>query len=175
MIFIQQTFQTGRMNKLRFLSITVVLLLLLNVGTLVYLFMSQKTKDEQVGPPGRAAADFIIQQLKLNDQQQQQFAALRRQHQDITRQVQNEDRRLHDEYFGLLKTDNPDKIKADSISLLIAKQRSLVEAATFDHFQQLRKLCNDDQKKLFDSVIDEVLRMMAPKGPHPGGPPPPPR
>jgi Spy/CpxP family protein refolding chaperone len=125
--------------------------------------------------PAHGASDFIIEQLKLDEKQQQQFFELRRQHQDITRQIREKDRKLHDQYFDLLKTDNPDKTKADSISLLIGQQRSRVEAATFDHFQQLRNLCRVDQKKIFDNTIDEIMRLMAPKGPGHGGPPPPER
>lgn len=161
------------MNKLRFLTWTVILLLLLNAGTLIYLLMSKRTETDQRPPRGEGASKFIIEQLKLDDKQQLQFAELRHQHQEIIRRIQDQDRSLHDEYFNLLKTDTPDKAKADSISLLIAKQRSAIEAATFEHFLQLRRLCNDDQKKLFDATIDEIMRQMGgPKGPPPGGPPP---
>ena len=159
------------MNKLRFLTVTVVLLLLLNIGSLAYLFLS-RNKDERIGPQGSGASDFIIEQLQLDATQQQQFFELRKQHRDIMRRTQEEDRRLHDVYFSLLKTDNPDKEKADSVSSLLAAQRSLIEAANFDHFQQLRKLCRDDQKKLFDATIDEIARRIGPKGPPRGEPPP---
>jgi protein CpxP len=158
------------MNKFRFLTWSVVVLLLLNAGTLIYLLMSKQADKKP--PPGEGASSFIIEQLKLDAQQQQLFFELRHQHQEIIQRIQEQDRRLHDEYFNLLKTDNPDRVKADSISSLIAKQRSSIEAATFDHFQQLRKLCRDDQKKLFDATIDEIMKRMGPKGPPPGGPPP---
>jgi protein CpxP len=160
------------MNKFRFLIGSVVILLLLNAGTLIYLLTSKQ--PGKMSPPGEGASNFIIEQLKLDAQQQQLFLELRHQHQEIIQRIQEQDRKLHDAYFNLLKTDNPDRVKADSISLLIAKQRASIEAATFDHFQQLRNLCRDDQKKLFDATIDEIMKRMAPKGPPPGGPPPPP-
>jgi periplasmic protein CpxP/Spy len=159
------------MNKLRFLTWTVILLLLLNAGTLIYLLTTRN--QDQRPPHGDPAPDFITEQLQLDAQQQLRFAELRHQHQEIVRRIQEQDRKLHDEYFNLLKTDNPDRVKADSISLLIGKQRSSIEAATFEHFQQLRRMCNDEQKKLFDATIDEIMKRMAPKGPPPGGPPPP--
>ncbi|MEI9810894.1 MAG: hypothetical protein WDO16_25130 [Bacteroidota bacterium] len=159
------------MNKLRFLTATVILLLLLNIGTLVYLFLSRH-KEERRLPPGRSASGYIIEQLQLDAQQQQQFSDLRMQHQAIAGAAHREDRRLHDIYFSLLKTDNPDRAKADSVSALIAAQRSLMESATFAHFKELRKLCRDDQKKRFDTIIDEIARRIGPNGPPPGGPPP---
>jgi len=158
------------MNKLRFLAWAVILLLLLNAGTLIYLFTEKRT--DQRPPRGEGPSNFIVEHLKLDKQQREQFFQLRRQHQQITRTIHEEDRLLHDQYFELLKTDNPDKAKADSISRLIGQQRSRLEAATFDHFQQLRKLCDGDQKKLLDETIDEITRLMMPKGPPPGGPQP---
>lgn len=161
------------MNKFRFLAIAVILLLLLNIGTLAYLFRT-RNDNERPGPPGRAVADFIIKQLQLDEGQQQTFAELRNSHQAALQAAHKEDRRLHDVYFDLLKTDNPDRKKADSVSKLIADQRSIIEMTTFIHFEALRKLCRDDQKKRFDATIDEVMRRMGPKGPpppDPGGPP----
>lgn len=159
------------MNKVLFLTIGIVLLFLLNAGMLIYLF---KLRSYQQELRGQGAGQFIIDQLKLNQQQQQAFAALRRQHRETIRSAQDEDRLLHDVYFTLLKTDHPDKAKADSVASLIAAQRAIIEKATFNHFQQLRNLCVGEQKKLFDDTIDEIARRMAPPHPRPDGPPPPP-
>ncbi|HSC38415.1 MAG TPA: hypothetical protein VLD19_11100, partial [Chitinophagaceae bacterium] len=105
---------------------------------------------------------------------QQQFAGLRKEHQQAIRAVHEEDRRLHDAYFDLLKTDHPDRAKVDSLALLIGAEENLLSKATFEHFEKLRALCRDDQKKLFDATIDEISHRMAPP-PHgrPDGPPPP--
>lgn len=161
------------MNKQRFLWATIILLLVLNLGTLVWLFYSHN-KQEEGRPPG-GAADFIVEQLQLDQQQQEQFFELRRQHRTTIRQAQEEDKNLHDTYFGLLKTDNPDKKLVDSVAVLMAAQRSHMETATFDHFAQLRKICRDGkQKKLFDETIDEIARQIAAPGRPlpPGGRPP---
>lgn len=161
------------MNKSRLILVALILLVLLNIGTLIILFLPTRKEDRQ-GPPGRTAADFIIGQLHLDASQQEKFAELRMRHQDAVAVARREDRRLHDMYFNLLKNDQPDKTKADSVSRLIADQRRVIEEATFIHFEELRKLCRDDQKKLFDATIDEIARMIGPKGPppHPGVPPP---
>lgn len=156
------------MNKVVFLTVCIILLFLLNAGLLIYLFRLNSYQRELHDQRG---ALFIIDRLHLDAQQQEQFAGLRRKHQEVTRQAQEEDRHLHDEYFALLKTAHPDKAKADSIASLIAAQRAVIERATFDHFEQLRHLCNEDQKKLFDATIDEIARRMAPPHERPGRPP----
>jgi Spy/CpxP family protein refolding chaperone len=144
---------------------------------LIYLFRLHSYSQEL---HGQRADLFIIDRLHLDTKQQEQFALLRQQHQDVTRRAQDEDRHLHDEYFTLLKTAHPDKAKADSIASLIAAQRAVIEKATFDHFEKLRNLCNQEQQQLFDGTIDEIARRMAsphgrPDGPPEGMPPPPPR
>lgn len=156
------------MSKVLFLTICIVVLFLLNAGMLVYLFRLRTYQHEL---RGQNASLFIIDRLHLDVNQQKEFATLRQQHQAITRRAHEEDRQLHDEYFTLLKTAHPDKAKADSIASLIATQRTVIEKATFDHFEKLRNLCNDEQKVLFDNTIDEIARRMAPAPNRPGGPP----
>jgi protein CpxP len=160
------------MNKTKFLTIGLVLLLLLNAVTLFILFHMHLSQRDHEKHEGEGPANFIVEQLRLDANQQKQFADLRHQHQDFARKTHEEGKKLHDAYFELLKTDNPDKTKADSIATLIAAHQKELELFTFDHFQKLRVICRDDQKKLFDETIDEIAKMAGGGPPHPGGPPP---
>lgn len=161
------------MNKTTLLTVAVVGLLLLNAGLLVFMF----TKRPPMGPPrgeGRgSAAEVIIEKLKLDDKQQLQFAELRKQHRDQMEKIQGEDRELHRTYFDLLKQDNPNHTQADSLATLIGEHNKQIQQVTFNHFEQLRKICNAEQKQLFDATIDEIIRMMMPPPGRPGpqGPP----
>jgi protein CpxP len=154
-----------------FLTISVILLLVLNVVTLFILFHLHAGGDHGPhGPNDKGPADYIITQLKLDEQQQRQFEDLKSRHHALANDAEREDERLHDLYFSMLKSDTPDKSKVDSIANLIGEQRKKMATATFNHFQQLRSICRDDQKKLFDNTIDEIAKMVTG---HPGGPPPP--
>jgi periplasmic protein CpxP/Spy len=158
------------MKKMTFLIVSIVLLLVLNAVTLFILFQRHPGNDHGPrGDRGKGPADYIVKQLKLDAPQQQQFEELRNQHHDFTRDGEREDERLHDLYFSMLKSDNPDKSKVDSVATLIGRQREKLAAATFDHFQKLRAICRDDQKKLFDNTIDEIAKQVTG---HPGPPPP---
>lgn len=150
------------MNKLTLMTVGIVVLLAMNAAMLVLLFRPQHMRDER--GPGPAA--FIVEQLQLDAGQQRSFETLRREHRSALREAQDEDRRLHDAYFSLLKTGAPNKPAADSLSALIGRQRSIMEAATFEHFSKLRALCRPDQQQRFDAIIDEVLRRMGPPPPH---------
>ena len=52
---------------------------------------------------------------------------------------------------------------------LIDRVLNQFELATFYHFQKTRSICTPDQQKKIDEVIDDALRMMAPKPPGPPG------
>jgi periplasmic protein CpxP/Spy len=163
--------QINYMNKTTFLTIGIVGLLLLNAVTLFILFRMQGEKDHQ-GREGGGPANFIVDQLRLDENQQKQFADLRHAHQDFVRKHHGEEKNLHDAYFNLLKTDHPDKTQVDSIAGLMANKHKELEEITFEHFQKLRAICRDDQKKLFDETIDEIAKMVGGSPPRRGGPPP---
>jgi hypothetical protein len=160
------------MSKINLLVMAVIGLLLLNAGTLFFMFRWHGTTADSRLDNGEGPAAYIIQVLKLDTQQQAQFTVLRREHQQAIRHVHQEDRRLHDAYFSLLKTDHPDQAKVDSIADLICAEEKLLAKTTFDHFEKLRALCRTDQKELFDATIDDIARRMAPPPQRrPGGPP----
>ncbi|MEI9945048.1 MAG: periplasmic heavy metal sensor [Chitinophagaceae bacterium] len=169
------------MKKINFLVLCVVLLLLLNIGTLAFLFYRPGHEKKDDRHPSKDPAGFIISKLKLDTEQQNQFEQLRRKHHDSAKIMQDEDRRLHDAFFDLLKTDNPDKNKVNELADLVAAQQKTLAINAFDHFMQLRAICHDDQKKLFDENINEITKAVAqgrPPGPGDGppgagGPPPP--
>jgi periplasmic protein CpxP/Spy len=158
------------MSKTKFLTLGLMLLLALNAVTLFLLFRMRSDGVNYPRPP-EGPANYIVKQLQLDEKQQQQFAGLRRQHQEMMRRIHDEQKRLHDGYFDLLKTDDPDESRVDSIATLMSQNEKNIELATFDHFKRLRTICRNDQKKLFDDTIDEIARMLTKPGPPGGGPP----
>jgi len=176
------------MNKTKLLIICVAALVVLNAGTLFYLFRTQK-KEPQRQPEKGGPATYIIEQLKLTDQQQAEFKKLRDEHQGSVRPAREEDKKLHQAFFSLVKSGQAYGPEADSLVSLMAGQRKIMESATFAHFQKLRTLCTDQQKPKLDEIIDELAMRVGGQpgegrppgdrpepppgeGDHPGPPPP---
>jgi hypothetical protein len=149
------------MKKEQFFMITTFVLLLLNTGTLVFLFKNQgqNIPGKMDGGPG----EYIIRELDLNPSQQKQFEVLRRQHQEQFSSIRDEDRRHHDVYFGMLKTNFQEPGVVDSITSLIGAQRKQTELALFDHFTALRSICDPAQKEKLNNILDEIARRLSPK------------
>jgi len=174
------------------LSIIILLLLTANIVSLVFLW-TQKGGDKErreMPPPGGGGQvfEFVSNELKLDSTQREAYRKLRDEHQAAQKPLQDSIRKAKDAFFSLLQqAAAPDSlIQAGSKRTRDAEQQ--LDMLTFRHFQKLRAICNADQQKKFDEIIQDVLRRMAPprrqgpppgregEGPGPGGdhrPPPP--
>jgi protein CpxP len=152
------------MKRETLLTLTVCALLIINIGTLAYLIAGKR--DER--PRGNKVVDkLIIEGLKLNETQIDQFEELKHDHRSQINEVERKERKLQKAYFELLQQAQPDHAVADSVSHLLGAIQQEKLQITFDHFSDLRGICNSEQKVLFDSLIADISRalMMAPKPP----------
>ena len=154
-------------------AIAILVLVLINIATLLTFWCSKKRGfNEHQPPPNRGgAATFIIKELALDSLQQIQYLALVQEHQKAIREIKEQVKDAKEAYFGLLADSSA---KQETINTAIAKATTIeeqIDIKTFEHFKQVRALCNPEQKKKFDSIILDVFRMMAPDK-HQGPPPP---
>ena len=158
----------------RWLSVATIILLVANIVTLVLLWSHKKNgrEDQRHPPPSGPVFEFLTKELKLDSLQQLAYGKLRDEHQAGQRSIQDSIRKVKDTFFALLQQSNV----ADSTIQAAAKKASeteqQLEMLTFRHFQKLRALCNPEQQKKFDSIIQDVLRRMAPPKGRQGPPPP---
>ena len=177
------------MKKETLLTIAVLILIVLNVALLVVFNVNQgrppfapplpmhNFPPENTPGPGKV----IVERLKLDESQRNEFLKLKQQHQEKVQAIQEESRRLHDELFALLKEPQMDTAKEQAIIDSLGANRKELERAIFDHFAAIKSLCKtDEQKKLFNNFIGELGETIGPPpsqnhmpGP-PGQPGPPP-
>ena len=159
-------------NRNKWWAIAILLLVVMNVATLTTLWL---IKDKRPGPPTdpkSGVVDFLVKELGFDSVQKQKLIVLRNEHQDKIKELRKHNRDAKDAFFALLQqADTPDSVieKAAIASTVYDKETDIL---TFKHFQQIRNLCTAEQKKKFENVIEEVLRMISP--PRPGkqqGPP----
>lgn len=155
----------------RWLSVVTLLLLTANIVTLALLW-THKSSDKgerQLPGPGGQVFEFLTHELKLDSAQQETYKKLRDEHQAVQKPLQDSIRSAKDAFFALLQQSNvPDSmLKAYSNKASAAVEQ--LDMLTFRHFQKLRAICNAEQQKKFDTIIQDVLRRMAP--PKGQGPP----
>ena len=167
-------------NKNKFLTWLVATLLVANAVTILFFWINRPERMQ--GPKG-SPREFLVNALELDSSQLDAFQALIEKHQASARPLKKEIRTAKENLFQLLKQPvipGPEKMKAvQAITLNI----QALELLNLDHFQQLRVLCNEKQKKKFDGLLDQLAGLMAtpsnadghrPPPPGEGHPPPPP-
>jgi len=152
------------MTDTKFLRIIIVCLIVLNIGTLSYLLLNRPGNSR--GPGGRERIiEFLSEELNFSSEQRAQVMKLHEENREQIEEIQAEDRKLHDHYFNYLNQNNPDSAVVDSMATLMSHKRKQIEIQTFYHFSMVRTICTEEQKAKFDRIINDALRMMAPRPP----------
>ncbi len=147
------------MENTRFLKAVIVVLLLINIGTLTFMWMHRP------GAGPRGPGDFLIKSIGFDAAQQADFARLREAHQQAMRDFRQQNGDVRQRFYALLTVPQADTIQWRSLADSIAAGQKQMEVVTFRHFQDVRALCRPEQQPRFDAVIGEALRnMMAPPG-----------
>ncbi|HTA62864.1 MAG TPA: Spy/CpxP family protein refolding chaperone [Bacteroidia bacterium] len=157
-------------NQLKFWKWAVMLLAALNICLLgsIWLKQSNQASDEMRRPPnGAKAADFLLEQLKFSPEQLVAFEKLKEVHHHSMDSLREISKEVHKLFFDNLKNEKPDTAKVNELARAIANNQTQIELVTFNHFKEVRKLCDEKQKVTFDEIIQEVLRRMARPGPPP--------
>jgi protein CpxP len=157
------------MEKNKLLTLVIVLLLVLNLGTLAFLFIGQfnhrKGPHHPMGNEG--PANFIIDELGFDEQQKTAFEELKKEHQGQMKAMMDSIKVQHDLMPDLIIAGN--QSKADSVATQIGNYQKQIELYTYTHFTKVFALCKEDQRPKFKSIIKEILERMASKK---GMPPP---
>jgi periplasmic protein CpxP/Spy len=147
------------MSKVRFLTISVVALLLLNLGfTAFFLFNNQGPRRE--GPRG-----IIIERLHFDAQQIEAFDRLAQHHRKEIRQKQEAISIVKQQVYSLLKND--EFSKKDSLIAIVGQLQEEAEIINFEHFKAIKSLCRGSQVADFEILADELARFFPRNGPPP--------
>lgn len=152
------------MNKTKFLTAALLLLLVLNAVTLYFLFAKRSGKRPG-RDGGRPYSEFISKQLNFDTIQKAQLVKLRDEHKTELELLRKEDKMLHDSLFAYVKRGDMDSVKIDSVANLIAANKKQFEIAFLKHFSQIRSLCKPEQLELFNQTVDQMMKKrMPPQG-----------
>jgi len=141
------------------------ILIALNITLIIFLFM----KPMSGRPPEQKEAEtvdkFIIKELKFDKKQEAVFLHLRKIHHEYEIQLHDSLKIVKRSFYDLLSSENTER--ADNLAQKIGNIERDRVLNTLVHFEQVKKICSPEQKIIFNRIIGDVLRKMAP--------PPPPR
>lgn len=161
-------------SKNKFLFWVIIIFLLINTTSILYLFVSNPSKpdypgkphDKRKGPPMKESM-LMRDVLGFNAEQTKIFD-------DIEKWFFEEDRKLHNEFrinkekiAENLASDSSSKESLDKLTEETVQIFRRLRINNQQRFTEIRKLCNDKQKEKFAIIIHEIIN-----SPPPGFPPP---
>lgn len=170
------------MKKESFYAIVIVALLVLNLGTLGYLWMNSSKhipnhKGPQKGQEGPLR--FMADELGLDDAQFKNLRIIARNHGKALDSIQQHIGEARTSLYVLAKDDVIDTGKRDAFLKNIEAYESAKHMITLTHFHDIRSILSEEQKVKFNAFVEDMARHMAPpvhgpdRGRGTGGPPPP--
>jgi len=161
-------------NRNKWTAIAFLVLIALNIITLSTLWIMHEREAERPNGKQPALVDFLVKELGLDSAQKKKLIVLQDEHRQQMQAIRRYNRDAKNAFFDLLQQEDLSDTALATAAKEAVRYDAETDMLTFRHFQQIRALCNPEQKVKFESVIRQVLRMMAPPPPGrpQGGPPP---
>ena len=161
------------MKQLQFFKYATIGLLLLNIGIILFFFL---TKPEPPGPmpgkPGNHAMDHrVVNLLNLNDDQAKVFRGLAKAHSQEMREINEAQRQALQPYFANVVHPDPEGETDAQLEDILQMERRKIEI-TYQHFEDVKAILEPSQLPHYDRFVNESLKMILGSG---GKNPPPPR
>lgn len=154
------------MDRIKLLTIAVIVLLILNLGIVSFLFLSGPPGP--MGPPPPEPKSIIIHQLHLDAAQQKAYEQLIVKHRGTIDSLDKHIRATKQQLYAQLLSPQVNQSKKDSLIAILAHDQQQIEERHFSHFQEIRKLCKPEQMEDFNQLTQELSRIFGnpPKPPH---------
>lgn len=147
------------MNKIKFLYLLIVVLVLTNIGLVVFMYLHHPPHPMH----GEGPKKEIAQKLEFSPEQVEKYEIIIKEHRSSIKEIESKIRTSKNNLYSLLKSDETDQ-KDDIINQLGELQKE-IENAHFKHFEKLKALCTEKQLNNFNQLTEELGKLFAP--PHP--------
>ena len=141
------------MNKVRFLSVVVIALLLSNALLIGFIVLRK---------PPHGPKDLVIKKLNLDAQQIKAYEPLIQWHQSEIKKAQDQIMGLKNKLYTGLVSPAGLAVK-DSLIKEINKVQLTIEYIHYKHFEDIHKLCRPDQEEAFRNLSLEIARLFSPR------------
>jgi len=119
--------------------------------------------DKKMNKPSEQGRSYLIEELNFSKDQKDQFFLLDEEHRKKMMGIDDESRKLRELLFS--SYDDEQKESRDSLMTRFGTLEAQRQDELFVFFGKVRKLCNEDQIKKFDKIIEKALHRRGPKPP----------
>lgn len=145
-------------KSLKYWKLFSIILIILNLALIFFLVAGPLRKPPRMDREGNPG-NYLTEKLKFTEQQKTEFDKLREAHHDSVKSLKERGKELREKFYDGLKSNTENKI-TDSLSLMIAENQKQIELVTYQHFKDVKQLCTDEQKTIFNNIIQDVIEQM---------------
>lgn len=153
------------MEKSKLSSVAIIGLLLINMATLGFLFLSGPKERNHPPMDRMRPKEMIVEKLHFDENQQKEFQKLIDWHKNEIRKNDEEIKASKIALYALLSKNELDTNAKDSLIHVINTHQKEIENVHFKHFEDIKKLCKPEQIDDFNNLSKELARMFAPNKP----------
>ena len=132
------------MNKIKVLTFSVIALVILNLGMILF-FMVIKPREFKNQKNGSRL--FIVEKLHFDEPQKKQFRVLIEQHITKIKLYESTILSTKEVLYLQLSQSKIDLKAKDSLINVLGNMQKKVETARFEHFKAIKSICNTPQQK----------------------------
>lgn len=153
------------MEKTKLLTIAVITLLVLNLATVGFLlFTGPKGNRPHAGqgPEGRPKPkEIIIEKLHFDANQQKEYDKLIQWHQGEIKTIEDHIKEAKDDLYQILSSSEINIKSKDSLINALSLHQKEIEITHFKHFEDIKKLCHEDQIEDFNNLTEELGKIFS--------------
>jgi Spy/CpxP family protein refolding chaperone len=152
------------MNKLTFLSIVTILLLVSNILLVVFINFRKPSPPMHRGPH-QGPRNEMIEILKLDNQQITQLDSLIQIHRNSVDSKMEKITEAKQELYNSLKTEISDSLE-NALLDTITNEFKQLEKLHLAHFKDIKKICKPEQMNNYNELTGKLAKMFSRKPPH---------
>ncbi|MEA3496539.1 MAG: periplasmic heavy metal sensor [Bacteroidota bacterium] len=145
-------------NKIRNLTISVIILAVLNISTIATLIiLNSKTNyhPRHLQQPHNSHK-FIFNELGLDDNQKAEFEQFRDEFRLNMKNISNELSQKHIELFEEITSAKPDSLKLNELAVETGELHAALKNESTKFFLSMRSICNKEQEKTLFAIFEEM-------------------
>jgi Spy/CpxP family protein refolding chaperone len=147
---------TGKRSN-KGLIFLVVVLLLSNIGLLLYFLVWKKPAHKSGGGRGDfSIVEYMKKEIGFSEDQTKQFQQLHEQNRESLKQIGDSIRFYKNSLYALLKQEPVNDSAVSTAIEAVSQHQQKMELTMFRHFQRVRAICDPGQQVKLDSMLNRM-------------------
>ncbi|MEO6915995.1 MAG: hypothetical protein ABI151_10380 [Chitinophagaceae bacterium] len=151
-----------KISNSRILLFIIAVLLMSNISMLLFWYSMTRTDHRSSrGDMGWSPmSSFLEKKIGFSKEQMKQFETLRSEHRKNLKPMFEDLKLAKTNFYRLLNQSSPSDSIVSAEATIIGNKQKALDFRTFTNFRQLRQICTDQQRPVYDSLIPGLVSDM---------------